>query len=241
MKPKFLLIPALTILLALSACATPAAAGGAATPATRQIIASGSGQVFLSPDIAYVYVGVHSQADNVSDALADNNDQAQQISQALLDLGVEQKDIQTSAFNVYPQQEYGPTGEITNTSYAVDNTVFVTVRDLSNLGSLLDTVVRTGANSINGVSFDVTDKSEAVREARRMAIEDAKANATDIAEAAGVELVEITNVNVYSNNTGTPYYEGKGGVAYNAAASQVPVASGQLSLVVNADVTYSIR
>ncbi len=62
----------------------------------RTISVTGSGQVFLVPDVAYVYIGVHSQSENVTTALNDNNEQAQAVTAALKTLNIEEKDIQTT-------------------------------------------------------------------------------------------------------------------------------------------------
>jgi uncharacterized protein YggE len=96
------------LVVALAGCQ---AAAPAASSVTRQISASGSGKVYVVPDMAYVYIGVHSEAADVASALADNNTQAQAISEALQAQGVAAEDIQTSAFNVYPQQNYSPEGK----------------------------------------------------------------------------------------------------------------------------------
>jgi hypothetical protein len=200
---------------------------------------NGTGQVYLTPDIAYINIGVHTKAETVTEALNQTNGQAQAVVSALGELGVEAKDIQTTAFNVYPQQEYGPTGELLRTVYAVDNTVYVTVRDLSKLGQVLDAVVRSGANNINGISFDIMDKAKALTDARMKAIEDAKAQAEEIAKASGVSLGPIQNVSVYVNNVPQPIYEGKGGAM--AADMSVPISAGQLTITANASITYEIK
>jgi uncharacterized protein len=125
--------------------------------------------------------------------------------------------------------------------YQVDNTLYVTVRDLQALPKILSEVVKSGANQIYGISFDVLDKTKAISEARKMAIDDAKANAAEIASAAGVELGKLISVNVYTSNSPTPMYEGKMGLGGGAAASSVPVAAGQLIITVNADLSFQIK
>jgi uncharacterized protein len=237
-KISSILFSVVLVVLLLSAC-TPAASSTQNSGYFPQMMASGTGEVFLTPDLAYVNIGVQSKMENVAGALEDNNAKAQAISQALTKLGVEAKDIQTSAFNIYPLQEYGPNGETLDTKYVVDNTVYVTVRDLQKLGSILDAVVKAGANSINGVQFDVTNKDTYVTEARRLAIEDAKATAQELADAAGIKLGKIISLNVYSTGSPTPMYEGKMGLG--GGGSGVPVSSGQLSLTVNADISYEIK
>lgn len=207
-------------------------------PAPRTISVNGTGQVTLSPDVAYVYIGVRSQSENVSEALSENNEKAQAISAALTGLGIDAKDIQTSGFNVYPQEQYSPEGQVTSRLYNVENTVYVTVRNLQGLGNLLDVVVRTGANSINGITFDVLDKSSALSEARRLAIESARSQAEEIAQAAGVTLGEVQNLNVYSSSPVVPM-DGRGGMAMDAA--QVPISAGQMILRVEVNAVYVIR
>ena len=102
---------------------------------------------------------------------------------------------------------------------------------------MLDTVVNTGANSINGIQFDVKDKETAIAQARTLAIESAKKQAVEIAKAASVQLGNVIGVGV-SSGTPIPLFEGKGG---NAASAQVPVSAGQMVITADATITYEIR
>lgn len=232
----------LLVIASLSACSGLSLPAQAAADKSniRTINVSGQGQVFLTPDVAYVYIGVHSQSASVTESLKENNTQATAVSDALKELGVDPKDIQTTSFNVYPMQQYGQQGEITGTLYSVDNTVYVTVRNLDMLGQILDAVVRSGANSINGITFDVMDKEQAMSNARKLAIENARKQAEEIALATGVTLGPLMSINI---NTGTPIamYEGKGGGGMAAAPLQAPVSAGQLVLTVDANLSYEIK
>jgi uncharacterized protein YggE len=227
------------VIMSLAACTTVPATI-TANPPQRTLNATGTGQIFLVPDVAYVYIGVRVEADQVSDALNNNNIQAQAVSDAVKALGVEAKDIQNTSFNVYPMSDYGLDGKITRKYYVVENTVYITVRDLGKLGQLLDTVVRSGANSINGITFDVFDKAKALADARDLAIADARAEALSIAKASGVTLGDLQSVSVYTNGGSTPIYDAKGGGGAMAAA-QVPIAAGQLVITVDANLNYEIK
>lgn len=227
----------LMLIAGLSACGTVNSSGYNMTP---QINVTGNGQVYIVPDVAYVNIGVHSEAPEVAAALESNNQQAQAIRDTLIDQGVEEKDIQTSAFNVYPMQEYSPTGEVTGTKYVVDNTVMVTVRNLGNLGMLLDSAVTSGANTINSITFDATDKDAAYAEARKLAVEKAKQQAQDLADEAGVELGKIISLNAY-NSGPQPVYDVKSYSGVGGAAETVPVAAGQIVISVDASISYAIK
>jgi len=245
---KIWLFVSLIAILALGACTAPSPVQNAPQSAplqqnsetlSRNMMVGGTGQVTLNPDVAYVYIGVQSQSEDVASSLSENNENAQAISAALSELGIAAEDIQTSSFNIYPQQQYGPEGQITSTLYVVNNTVYVTVRDLQLLGQLLDVVVRNGANSINGITFDVLDKSSAVSEARRLAIESARSQAEEMAAVAGVTLGELQHMSVYASQPVVPIYEARGGVA--ADASQIPLSAGQIVIRIEVSATYFIH
>jgi uncharacterized protein len=239
MKRNILVVLASILVIGvLAACSTtPAAAGNA--PVVRTLSSSGTGEVYLVPDVAYIYVGVKADAENVSDALNKNNTQANAVAKALKDQGVEAKDIQTTSFNVYPMQDYAPDGTISRSYYVVENTVYITVRDLTKLGTLLDAVVKSGANTINSISFDVQNKDAAMAQARDLAIANARAEAESIAKASGVKLGDLQYVSAYTNNVPTPMYDAKGGSM--SAATNVPISAGQLVISASASMTYEIK
>lgn len=236
---KIWFVLGLAAVLALAACSGSPLSSAGDKPAVRQLTAAGQGKVYLVPDLAMVSIGVHSEAATVGEALKNNNAQADAIQKALVALGIDAKDIQTSVFNVYPQQRFDQKGEPSSTIYVVDNTVSVTVRDLSKLGGLLDKVVASGANSIHGIQFDVKDKSKAVAEARKMAIDDARSQAQALAQDAGVQLGPLQTLNVSQDSQMNSIALAKGGMV--AADTSVPVSSGQFLITMDATLTYEIK
>jgi hypothetical protein len=224
--------------LLLAACAPGAALSNPEN--MRSMSVSGTGRVTIVPDMATINVGVRTEAEAVAEALDTNTAQANAIADILKeDMGVAEDDIQTSNFNVYPAERYDPmTGQVEGQYFVVENTVNVTVRDLSQLGSVLSAVVEAGANNIYGINFSVEDREAAVAEARQLAIEDAQAKAQAIAEEAGVKLGDLVNISVSSNDMPISYFDAKGG-AYAEAA--VPIAAGTLAIVMQANLTYEIQ
>ncbi|MCX6055876.1 MAG: SIMPL domain-containing protein [Chloroflexi bacterium] len=240
MKQKFVFVfVSLIFIFFITSCSTPLST--TTTPVvTRTLSSTGVGEVYLVPDVAFVYIGVRVDADDVSTALSNNNIQAQAVAQAVKDLGVEAKDIQTTNFNVYPTQDYDTTGAISRKYYVVENTVYITVRDLTKLGQILDAVVRSGANTINGVTFDVQNKEAANAQARDLAIKNAIAEAESIAASAGVSIGDLQSISVYFNGSSDSMY-GKGGGGMMASTSSVPVSAGQLVITANASLSYEIK
>ncbi len=215
---------------------------GTEQPPMRTMNVNGTGKAYLTPDIAYINIGVQTENKDASEAVASNNTQVTKVTAALKAAGVAEKDIQTTNFSIYPQPKYDdkgqPTGEIT---YVVQNTVSVTVRDLTKIGDLLDAAVKAGANNIYGIQFDVLDKSAALTLAREEAVKNAQVAANDLAKASGVTLGAIQTISSYGG--GSPVYlsEGKGGGMAVAEAASVPVSAGQMVLTVDVNIVYEIR
>ena len=243
MRNKTLLVSAIVLVaLVLGACSPTIMAEPA--PPVRTMNVNGTGQVFLSPDIAYIYIGVHTEQPTAAEAVAVNNIETQKVTDALKKAGVDAKDIRTTNFSIWPNQQYSPDGQPTGTRYAVDNSVFVTVRKLEDLGDLLDSAVGAGANSINSIQFDVSDKTEALKKAREEAVKDAKAQAQELADVAGLKLGDMQTISFY-DSAPVPYMDtfgkGGGGGAAVAEAAAVPIQPGQLTLTVTVSMTYEIK
>ena len=239
MKMKSLIVLTVTVLaLLLSAC------GPTTIQQTTQrtLSVSGNGQAYLAPDIAYIYVGVHTEKTTAAAAVAENTTQTQAVIASLKKAGIDEKDLRTTNFSIYPQDKFDPqtgtpTGEKT---YVVDNTVYVTVRKLDQLGDLLDTVVQAGANSVNSVQFDVVNKADALKQARADAVKDAEAQAKELADAAGLSLGAVQSINFIDNQP--IVFDGKGGGGGIAPqAASVPIQTGQLSFTVTVNVTYALK
>lgn len=241
MKTKSFIVMAIMLFaLLLSACGAGAPSAGSQSN-IRTLSVSGSGEAFLAPDIAYINVGVHTEAATAAEAVADNNTQTQELIQALIDFGIAAEDIRTTNFSIWPMDQFDPvtgrpTGEKT---YAVDNTVYVTVRELGGLGDLLDAAVTAGANTVNSIQFDVDDKDDALQQARAEAVEDAREQAQAIAQAAGLSLGEIQSIS-FIDPQPYPIFDGRGGGAAAEAAS-VPIQPGQLTFTVTVNVTYVLE
>ena len=159
----FIIVTLMLMGLVLSACAADTASAQSAPNAqVRTLVVAGQGKSYLTPDIATINIGVHTEGTEVAEAVSRNTAQATKVADALKAAGIDPKDVQTSNFNIYPQQQFGPNGETVSSKYVVDNTVYVTVRDLNQLGALLDAAIKAGANQINGIQFDSTQKEKAI-------------------------------------------------------------------------------
>lgn len=244
MKTKLisLVMVAVLGLLTLSACGAPAAVSGQESQQPHTISVTGNGIAFGSPDIAVAIIGVHTQNENPSTALSENTDKMNAVIAALKGLGIEEKDIQTSNFSIYAQQNFEPnTGKPTTITYMADNSVTVKIRDLSKVGDALGKAVAAGANTINGVNFTVSDQSKLEAEARDKAMADAKARAEQLAKAAGVSLGEPMTISESINAQPIPYAADIKALSAGGGGGPVPVSTGQIQVNLQVSVTYVIK
>lgn len=238
MKNKFLFIIAVLVLGTVLAACGPSTITVQPQPMQRTLTVTGSGMVTLTPDVAYIYIGVHTENVSVAEAVAENNTKAQAVATAIKGFGVEEKDIQTTNFSIWPQDQYDDKGNKSGTIFNVDNTVYITVRDLTKIGDLLDASIRAGANTINSIQFDVADKTEALSQARKAAVENAQKQAQELVDATGVKLGDVQTISYYDSTPLSADY-GKGGGAM--AASSVPVSSGQYQLTTTVTIVYELK
>jgi uncharacterized protein YggE len=230
-----LLIALLAGVAAVGFTRPAAAQTSAGVPGMPQVTVQGQAQVAGRPDTATVQLGVETEATAAADALAQNTQQAQAIQQRLRDLGVAEEDIQTSAFSIYPV--YGADGRQV-TGYRVANIVSVTIRDLGAAGRLLDQVVQAGANSIQGISFSVSDPKALLGQAREQAMQDARARAESLARAGDRTLGAVL---VISEGVAQPPVYPVMLRADAAQAADVPLQPGEQQFSVDVQVTYALQ
>lgn len=160
----------------------------------RIITVTGEGIVTATPDIASVMVGVISQEKTAREAVSLNTNATGNVIEAFQKAGIEQRDLATSGFSVQPRYIYPKNGSEEAPridGYEVRNTLTIRVRDITKLGSILDTAITSGSNRIEGISFDVADDTALLDQAKARAVEDAQRKAEILAKAAGVKLGRV--------------------------------------------------
>jgi len=215
----------------------PAAALAQEAERPGTITVVGEGRVSIRPDMARATIGVEVIRPTVKEASAEASQVMNNVLGALRQLGVEDRDIQTSGFSVWQERPYTPEGAQGEPVYHVTNQLNVAIRNLENLGAVLDAAMNAGANNIYGVTFSLSDTAQAEAEARRKAVENARAKAEDLARLTNLQLGEVLSVSEVIGGVGGAYYpavqraEGMGGGG--------PILPGELEITMQLQVTYS--
>lgn len=225
--------------LAFLTAMTAAVAAFPAHAEERRILVSGTGTILAEPDMATITLGVTNQDEQASAAMAATSEAVTQILKRLEDMGLESRDVQTRDLSLSPVWTgRGNSGEAPEiTGFTASNRVLVRVRDLDNLGQIMDAVIQDGANDFGGLTFSVQDPKPLEAEARAGAVADAAAKAQQLAQAAGVTLGPVISISDgASGNRPDPLIR----EFSRMDSASVPIASGEVSVSVNISMEFEI-
>lgn len=229
----------------LAAVATPQIAAAQQQPQVAQpspgtlLSVSAEGSSEAAPDMALINLGVTTDGATAQAALQENARRMTALTAALRRAGVAERDIQTTNVSVNPQYHYQEGQAPRVTGYQANNTVTARVRNVSNLGRVIDAAVGAGGNTINGVSFTHQNPEAQLDVARRDAITEARRRADLYASALNMRVVRVVAVQ-----------EGSGGWAppvpmpmamERAQAMNTPISPGEIETRVSVTVTFEMR
>lgn len=146
------------------------------------------------PDVATMSTGVVTRAADANAAMRANAAQMDKVMAAIRAAGIAERDIQTSGVNLNPDYRYEENKAPVITGYQASNTVNLKVRDLSKLGKALDALVASGANQVNGPSFEIDQPEAAYDEARQAALKKAQTRAEMYAKSLGLRVRRIVSI-----------------------------------------------
>jgi len=191
------------------------------------------------PDVATISAGVVTQAVDANAAMRANATQMDKVMGAIKAAGIAERDIQTSGLSLNPQYKYVENQNPTIIGYQASNNVNLKVRDIGKLGKVLDALVASGANQVNGPGFEIDQPEPAYDEARRSALENAQARATMYAKTLGMRVRRIVSI---SEGGG---FRPPGPMPIMAMAKsmdrvETAVSPGETTLSVNLDVVFEL-
>jgi uncharacterized protein YggE len=203
-----------------------------------RIVVVGEGSVSVAPDYARITSGVTTRGKTAKEATDANTKLMAALTAALTSSGVEQRDIQTSRFSVHPvYASPAPNTEQRLTGFSVSNQVSVTVRQIDQVGDLLDRLIAAGATDAGNVEFLHADSAKTLDRAREAAMADARRKAELYAHAAGLSLGSV--VWITEDASYTPPIA-KTALRATAAPMSVPISAGEDTLQARVTVGYDV-
>lgn len=191
-----------TLILVLVLAVLPAAAAAqqpslpSAPPARPQVVATGEGEVLVTPDRAYVDIAVETMAPTAVAAATENARLMAAVSEAIQRAGVPAAAMTGAGYHVSANTVYEQ-GSARQQGYRASNTLRIEMDRFDGLGAVVDAALAAGANRITDVRYTTRDPAAARQRAIAAAVERARADAEAMARAAGGglgALLELSTV-----------------------------------------------
>ena len=225
--------------IALTACTLPQASAENEA-ARRTITVTGQGEAAAAPDMAVLSIGVRTDEATAAVALRENSAAMTATIAKLKELGVEDRDIQTSGLSINPRYDYERNrSNPTLLGYTASNNLTVKLRDLSSAGAVIDQAVASGANSLGGISFTFANPKPLQDDARKDAVARARATAELLTAAAGVRLGSVLTIN--DGYASAPSPQPRMMRMEAASDSSVPLQAGESVVTANVTIIYEIN
>jgi uncharacterized protein YggE len=232
----------IALALTITGCSTvTGTASEASSNMADTITVTGFGKARGDPDRATVNVGVNISNEDITRAVEESNQIIARITDAVMALGVEEADIQTTNFTIWAEEQWDPETGLRKEEklYRVDSQVQIIVNDIEKIGKILESSITSGANNIYGLSFGMKDSSNLAAEARVLALDNARQRAEQIAQELGVTLGEVQRAVEISGGWVQPFFE-TAGLGIGGGGGEPPISEGSMAVTVSIDVTFKI-
>lgn len=226
----------------VSLCLTLALLLSCGALADVELNVTGNGTVYKQADLVSASLGVNMNGVDLEELQQQVNQIVTDICAALVEAGLEEKNISTNYLYISPRYDYsGETEAIIG--YSITNTLSIRTENIDKIGSYIDAAFAAGANSFDSIEFTLTDDSEARKQALTLAVEDARAKAETIAAAAGMRISGIDSISEGSQQDYW-YNSTSGSVAYaateDAAMGGTTVRAAQVKVSADVQVCYEV-
>lgn len=235
LKKMMSVMVALSLLVSGSMVSASAETVSTTTSTQGVISVNGQGIIIAKPDIAYISIGYEARNKEALAAQTEAKTKMAVILKAIKAQGIKEADIKTTNISLYKTADY--IKEVKNEYYMASNTVEVTVRNIDQVGNLVDVAVKAGSNQLGSVRFAVENTEKYTADALKLAIKNAGSKANAIATAIEVKIGKPSKVSETSYSGGIIYREASS--LMKAAADVVmPVEVGTVTITADVSVEY---
>jgi len=206
----------------------------------NSIVISETGEVYAEPDLAVISFAVINEAKSVTYAMNENSATMNDVVDAIKEQGVEDKDLKTTSFNIYPRYEYseGTYGKRILVGYEVAQELQVKIRDLGKIGTIIERATDSGANRVEDLYLTIDKQDALKKQAREQAIAQAKTKAEELTLQLNVKLGKIVS---FSENFYVPRYDVQYSMKEGIGGGEVPdIQTGENKISVSVIITYEI-
>jgi len=230
----------LSVLLIIGLMAMPAMAAEDPVPS---INVNATGSFSVAPDQALISLAVVTNDTTAQIAGEKNAKLTNSVIEALISKGIRRDTIQTSNFSVWPEYNYNNENKDKPQiiGYSARNQIQVSTKELTRVGTIIDTAIAAGANQVENIQFTKEDTAPAMQEALVKACVLARSKAQTIASALGLKLGKVLMINESGGYYEEPMRNLKSSGMGGAMADMTPIEPGQIKITSSVSISYAIE
>lgn len=212
----------------------------------RSVTVSGSGFLYVLPDMATVRFGIITVDESPEGARAGNARAATELMNAIRDLGIDDRKIRLDVLRLEADRVYDDgLRRFVEKGFRAVREVTVRLEKLDRIPELISTVVEKGANRIHGISYGLADQRDVELEALKLALKDAKKRAEVMVETLGASLGDVLRVSEQGITVPLPVlqFERMDLAQKSQASTPAPdaFASGEIKVSARVTLVYTIE
>ncbi len=215
----------------------------AANHEPAKVVVTGTAEIRVPPDRAFVMLAVESRDSNPREAQQKNAKASDGVLAKLRSAGLDDKAIRTVSYGLQEEFDYNK-GTRRSRGYLARNQVEVRLDDIEQVGEIIDLATSAGATSVSGLRFDVKDRDGLEREALKQAVADGRARAEAAAAGAGSNigsLLAIEQEGASGPPPPTPVFRATVAMAADSAAPPPPIQAGEIEITARVRVTAELE
>ncbi len=216
--------------------------------ARRTVSVSGSGSVTVEADTATIILSVITKGSDVAETSSENAKKMTSVQEAIINAGISKDSISTQNYSVYQESHYDQkSGKQVYDDYRVTNQIKITVKKISQTSEVIDLALKSGANQLSSLTYGVSDTETAKKQARVLAIGQAKESANILAGASGAKLGKVLSISEQANYSypRSMLMKNSLGAMDSAMAEEsaisTPVSGGSSTITINVDAVYQLK
>lgn len=207
-----------------------------------KVVVTGSAEIRVAPNLAFVMLAVESRDANPRAAQRQNATTSDAVLAKLRTAQLDEKSIRTVSYALQEEFDYDK-GKRRSRGYLARNQIEVRLDDIEKVGEIIDLATGAGATSVSGLRFDVQERDELEREALKRAVADGRARAVAAADGAGSNigsLLVIEQDGASAPPPPTPVFRGAVAMAAEAAPTP-PIQAGEIEIAARVRVTAELE
>jgi uncharacterized protein len=200
---------------------------------------SGEGKIKIVPDQALISVSVETKGPNATTVKKGNDIKMDAVLKFIKNSNIAKEDYQTQCVSLNPNYDY----ETKKSDYIAYQTVRILLKDISKYDAIMDGLVNTGINRIEGIEFKSSKMPQLLSDARKLAVKDAKAKAEDYVSGLGQKIGKaFTITDTFHTDFPQPSYSMKAmAMSDSGGAPRETLAVGEIEVLVNVSVSFILE